>query len=108
MAKEIEVTDATFEAEVLKAPGLVLVDFWGSYCRPCLALAPTIAQLAEEYAGQVKVCKANVNDNQRSANTFGISSIPALLLFRNGQIIDQTGGNQPKANLQQLLNRALS
>ncbi|MDO4558654.1 MAG: thioredoxin [Planctomycetia bacterium] len=105
---EIEITDATFENEVLNAKGLVLVDFWGTYCRPCLALAPTIEQLAKEYAGRVKICKANVDQNQNSATKFGISSIPALLLFRDGNVIDQMVGLQQKSSLQRFLDGALA
>ena len=104
----MEITDATFETEVLNAKGLVLVDFWGSYCRPCLAMAPTIEQISETYAGRVKVCKANVDQNQNSATMFGISSIPALLLFRDGNVIDQMVGLQQKATLERLLDGAIT
>ncbi len=103
----LEINDATFSTEVLETKGLVLVDFWGSHCRPCLALAPTIQQLSDEYAGRIKVCKANVEENMNSANMYGISSIPALLLFRDGNVIDQILGNVPKTRIQQMMDAAL-
>ena len=96
-AHPVEVTDATFAAEVLAAGSTpVLVDCWAAWCGPCRTIAPTIDQLAAESAGRYKVAKLDVDANQRTAAAYRIDGIPALLLFKDGKLVDQLVGVQPK------------
>lgn len=99
MSKPIEVTDATFEAEVLKADLPVLVDFWAAWCGPCKMIAPIVEELAKDYAGKLKVCKLNVDENNQTAAQFGIMSIPTLMLFKGGKPVERLIGYMPKAKL---------
>jgi thioredoxin 1 len=96
----LAVTDATFEVEVEKHDGLVVVDFWATWCGPCRAIAPIIDQLATQYAGKVKVAKVDVDSNQRTGMRFNVRSIPTLLFFKNGKVVDQVVGAQPRANIE--------
>ena len=96
----IAVTDATFESEIEKHEGLAVVDFWATWCGPCRAIAPVLDQLATEYAGRVKVTKVDVDLNQRTAMRFNVRSIPMLLFFKNGKVVDQVVGFQPRANIE--------
>lgn len=100
---EIELTDGNFDAEVLKSDLSVLVDFWATWCGPCKMLAPAVAEIAEEYAGRVKVGKVNVDDAPGLAARYGITSIPALLLFRNGEVARTSVGFVPKADIAAML-----
>ena len=84
---EVKVTKANFEAEVLQSDIPVLVDFWATWCGPCKMIAPHIAKLAEEYAGKIKVCKADVDQAGEVAQSFNVSSIPTVLIFKNGEIV---------------------
>ena len=97
---EIVVTTANFEEEVLKSDKPVLVDFWATWCGPCRMLAPTVAAIAEEKAGVLKVGKVDVDDEPELARRFGIMSIPTLILFKDGQAVRQTMGYQPKEALE--------
>jgi len=101
-----EVSDQTFDSEVLKSGTPVLVDFWAAWCGPCQALGPTIETVAAEYEGRVKVCKVNVDDNPNVAARYGIRSIPTIFLFRGGQNVGQLVGNVPKAVIAELLKKA--
>lgn len=103
----VKVTEGNFTAEVLSAPEPVLVDFWAEWCGPCRMLAPVIEELAESYAGQVKVCKLNVDENQSTAAQYGVMSIPTLVLFKGGQEVDRIIGFQPKEQLAQRLSMLL-
>ena len=99
MMAEIQLTKSTFDREVLQSGIPVLVDFWATWCGPCMMLAPIVAEIAEEYAGKVKVCKVNVDDEVELAMRFGISSIPALLYFKGGQLVKTLVGVRPKAEI---------
>ena len=98
--KPITLTDANF-AQVINGGLPVLVDFWAPWCGPCHMVAPTVEALAQEYAGKLVVGKVNVDENQRTASQYGIMSIPALLIFRNGKVVDQMMGAQPAHVLRQ-------
>ena len=92
----VHVTDASFDAEVLKSGTPVLVDFWAAWCGPCRLIAPIIEQLAGELAGRVRVGKLNTDENQMTAARFNVRSIPTLILFRDGREIDRIAGAVPK------------
>ncbi len=100
---EIELTNENFDAEVLQSELPVLVDFWATWCGPCKMLAPTVAEIAEEYAGRVKVGKVNVDNAPELAARFGITSIPVLLLFRKGEVAQTSVGFVPKADVVAML-----
>lgn len=104
-----EFTDGNFDAEVLKSEQPTLVDFWAVWCGPCRAIAPVVENLAKEYEGKVKVGKLDVDHNQRVAEQYGIRSIPALLLFKGGKVVDQLVGAGPntKAKLEEAFKKAL-
>jgi thioredoxin 1 len=96
MGKAVEVTDSTFEQEVLRSAQPVLVDFWAVWCGPCKAIAPVVEELAGEYEGKLKVMKLDVDDNPRTAMAYGVQSIPTLLVFKNGQPAERIVGAVPK------------
>lgn len=100
MANTEKITDDTFESEVINAQGTVLVDFWAEWCRPCLALGPKLEELASEMADQVKIKKINIDENRESAAKYGVRSIPTMILFKNGQVVEQLVGNLPKEDIQ--------
>ena len=100
---EIILSKDNFETEVLKSDIPVLVDFWAAWCGPCKMLAPTIAELAEEYEGKVKVCKYNIDDDASVAIKYGVASIPTVLLFKDGDVANKTIGFVPKAEIEAML-----
>ena len=100
---EITVTQDNYEEEVLKSDKPVLLDFWASWCGPCRMLAPVIAELAEEYAGRVKVGKVNVDEEPELADAFRVSSIPLVVLIKNGSVVAQSVGYRPKEEIERLL-----
>ncbi len=102
-----EFTDANFETEVLKSSTPVLVDFWAPWCGPCRMLAPSIEALSKDYDGKVKIGKLNTDDNGETAAKFGIRSIPTLLIFKDGQVVNQLVGALPKDKIAEQLDRAL-
>lgn len=103
----IQVTDATFEQEVLNSDVPVLLDFWAPWCGPCRMIAPILDELADEFAGKAKVVKVNVDDNPETAAKFGIRSIPTLLVFKNGEVVATQVGGVPKSQLASLIEQAL-
>jgi thioredoxin 1 len=101
-----EFTDGNFQTDVLKADEPVLVDFWAPWCGPCRQIAPTIDQLATENAGSIKIGKVNIDENPGVAQEYGVASIPTLLIFKGGEVVNRVVGAQPKSRLQQLLDEA--
>ena len=100
MSQAMAVTDASFESEVEKHDGLVVVDFWATWCGPCRMIAPVLDQLAKDFDGKVKIAKVDVDANQQSAMRFNVRSIPMLLFFKGGKVVDQIVGAQPKTNIE--------
>jgi thioredoxin 1 len=103
----VEITDANFENEVVNSDIPVLIDFWAVWCGPCKLIAPTVDEIANEYQGKVKVGKLDVDNNQMVATKFGIRSIPTLLIFKGGKMVDQIVGAVPKSAIVQKLNTHL-
>ncbi len=101
----VDVTDATFEREVLKSSTPVVVDFWAAWCGPCRQIAPVISSLAGEYAGRIKFAKVNVDQNAHFAGQYGIQGIPTLLIFKNGQMVRRLVGVRPASELRTELDR---
>jgi thioredoxin 1 len=93
------VTDANFDAEVLKSETPVFVDFWATWCPPCKIVGPIVDELAEEMEGKLKVCKVNVDENQQTAQAYGIKAIPTLMLFKNGGAVKTMVGAHPKEEI---------
>lgn len=100
MSHAVTVTDADFESVVEQNGGLTVVDFWATWCAPCRMIAPVLEQLAEEYAGKARVAKLDVDTNVRTASRFQVRSIPTLLFFKDGKVVDQVIGAVPKAQLE--------
>ena len=101
----VELTKDTFENEVLAAKEPVLIDFWASWCGPCMMQSPIVDEIAEELEGRVKVCKVNVDEQMELARQYRVMSIPTFLVFKNGEIIAQTLGAQPKEKLLELIRK---
>ncbi|HET8631333.1 MAG TPA: thioredoxin [Thermomicrobiales bacterium] len=99
MGKPQEVTDATFEQQVLKADGPVLVDFWAPWCGPCRMVAPVLEEIAQDQAGKLTILKLNVDENQHTAGRYGVMSIPTMIIYKDGQPVKQVVGAKPKAAL---------
>lgn len=107
MASELAVTSAEFQSKVLDSPIPVLVDFWAEWCGPCRMIAPAVEELAREYAGRAAVYKLDVDANQDIAMKYRVMSIPTLLVFKGGKVVDQHVGAAPKQALAQLIERNL-
>jgi thioredoxin 1 len=103
MSHPLEVTDANFKDEVLNSDKPVLVDFWAEWCGPCKMIAPAVAELARDYEGRAKICKLDVDNNYQTAGEYGIRSIPSLLIFKNGKVVDQIVGAVSKQRLKEKL-----
>jgi thioredoxin 1 len=100
-ANTVAATDETFEADVLKAPGPVLVDFWAEWCGPCKMIAPALEEIGAEYAGRVTVVKVNIDENPQTPNNYGVRGIPTLILFKDGKPSATKVGAAPKSQLKE-------
>jgi thioredoxin 1 len=103
----VHVNDGTFDAEILKSDRPALVDFWAPWCGPCRAIAPVLEELAEEYKGRLTVAKVNVDENRKLAGNHGVMSIPTMILFKDGKVLDKLIGLVPKERLKELMDKAL-
>tara|TARA_B110000305_G_scaffold159205_1_gene176073 strand:+ start:132 stop:455 length:324 start_codon:yes stop_codon:yes gene_type:complete len=107
MAEISDVTDATFESEVLKSATPVLVDFWAEWCGPCKAIAPIVKEIADDNGDKLKVVKINIDESPQTPGTYGIRSIPTILMFKDGQVVSQLSGARPKGDFQELVEGVL-
>jgi thioredoxin 1 len=107
MSNATPVTTASFDSEVLKSSTPVLVDFWAPWCGPCRAVAPTVDALASEFAGRAKVVKLNTDEEADIAVKLGVGSIPTLMVFKNGEMVERVVGNRSKNELAALINKHL-
>ena len=110
MAENVSaVTDATFQAEVIDASSSqpVMVDFWAEWCRPCHMIAPTVAEIATQYSGKIRVYKMNVDENMNYPGRYNVRGIPTLLVFKGGQVVEQIVGAVPKDHIEKALDRHL-
>ncbi len=107
LSRFIDVTDEDFQAEVLEAEGPVLVEFWAVWCGPCRQMAPVVEDLAAEYADKIKFVKVNVDEVTESVGTYGIMSVPTIMLFKDGNPMETLVGVQPKPRLQEVLDNYL-
>jgi thioredoxin 1 len=107
MSANLTVSGTEFEEKVLKSNVPVLIDFWANWCNPCKAIGPSIEQLAQEYDGRAKVFKVDVDTESALAEQYGVMSIPALFVFKDGKVVDKMVGAQPKQNIAALIDRAL-
>lgn len=107
MSTPISIDDSSFDQKVLKSPTPVLVDFWATWCRPCLMLAPILDELSEEYQGRITFTRMDVDQNPKTASQYRVMSIPTLILFKNGEPVSQMVGYKPKEGLKRDLDAAL-
>lgn len=107
MSAAQEITDGTFEREVIDSDIPVLIDFWAPWCAPCRAIAPVVEDLSREYAGKLKVVKMNVDENPLTPSRYGVRSIPNLLIFKNGQVKEQIVGAAPKGHFVQAIDKVV-
>ncbi|MFP4368562.1 MAG: thioredoxin [Candidatus Kapaibacterium sp.] len=99
MPQPLHLTDDAFQEEVVKSDKPVLIDFWAAWCGPCRMIAPIVEELANEYDGKAKICKLDVDNNQQTAMQFGIRSIPTILIFKGGEVVDTIIGAVPKQQI---------
>ena len=107
MADVVEVTDQTFEADVLQADKPTIVDFWAEWCAPCRAIAPIVKELASEYGDKVKIVKMDIDANPGTPGQYGVRSIPTVLAFKDGQVAQQIVGARPKKDFEEMVSKLL-
>ncbi len=107
MSDVAEVTDQTFDAEVLQSDKPTIIDFWAEWCAPCRAISPIIKQLAEDYDGKLKVVKMNIDENPKTPGKYGVRAIPMVLAFQNGQVVEQLQGARPKAAFEEMVQKLI-
>jgi thioredoxin 1 len=103
----VHLNDANYEEQISKAGKPVLVDFWAPWCGPCKAIGPVIEEIAETYKDRAVIAKINVDENQKAASTYGVRSIPTIILFKDGKVFDTVIGLVPKERLEEIINKAL-
>jgi thioredoxin 1 len=106
-ADVMNIGDGDFKKEVLESQTPVVVDFWATWCAPCRAIAPALEDLASQYKGRVKVAKVNIDDNQDTPQQYGVRSIPTLLVFKGGRVVDQIVGAVPKSKLEDAIKKVV-
>jgi thioredoxin 1 len=104
----IELSDSTFESEVVNSDLPVLVDFWAPWCGPCRAIAPIVEEISSSYEGKIKVGRMNVDENQSTTMKFGIRSIPTIIMFKGGEAVDQIIGAVPKGEIERVVDKSLA
>ena len=107
MADVVEVTDQTFEAEILQSDKPAIIDFWAEWCAPCRAIAPIVKELAGEYGEQVKFVKMDIDANPATPGRFGVRSIPTLLAFQGGQVVQQLVGARPRKDFEEMISKLI-
>lgn len=107
MAEIQDVTDQTFESEILQSDTPAVIDFWAEWCAPCRAIAPIIKELAAEYGDRVKIAKMNVDHSPNTPGRYGVRAIPTVLAFRGGQVVEQLQGARPKAAFEEMIKKLL-
>ena len=107
MANIEEIGENAFQSEVLESDILVLVDFWAPWCGPCRTIAPTVEEIAKKFSGKIKVAKMNVDENRATPGNYGIMSIPTLIIFKNGEIVERIVGVVPQSRLEEVVQKAL-
>jgi len=107
MAEILDVTDQTFEAEVLRSATPAIVDFWAEWCAPCRAIAPIVKALADQYGDKVKIVKMNIDENPRTPAKYEVRAIPTVLAFRGGQVVEMLQGARPKAAFEEMVRKLL-
>jgi thioredoxin 1 len=107
MADVVQLSDSDFQSQVLQATEPVLVDFWAPWCGPCRMIGPVVEELARENAGKLKVAKVNIDTSPNVAMQYGVTSIPTLIVFHNGEVVDRFLGIQPKQRLQEAIDQAV-
>jgi thioredoxin 1 len=107
MANILEVTDETFDSEIINSDKPAVVDFWAAWCGPCRMVGPVVEELAKEYEGQIKVAKMDVDQNRQTPARFGIRNIPTIIFFKNGDVAQTIIGAQPKSSLEEEIKKLL-